>query len=517
MTVVQPAASGDGKIHGYHSGHITPALPNVGTAVSLAGKVDVTVGQPSRYGGGVGGAFSDDMIAANPALLMFPYQKGVQYQGAGSDFPDRWYSHRLDGTKLFFQQFSVFIMESTGYSVAKTFGGVSGTNWRTWHAAKIKQELDASNAAVPGDPWCGFWLDSLGPRFSYSVGPPAKPGAGRNYTIDEWQLQVLSNPDYLRTTYPTLPTWANGFNTDIYGQQLVSHVDGIWREGWLRGASAAVGAYPTTAKWRTDLQQLIDAQASIPVAVTVKVWTTATVGQMAQWRNYTAASYLIADSGRLYYEFMQNANTGPWSNGEWEHPIYAINLGAPLDTHALLSGYQTTATSGVYYRRYTDGAAIVNTTTAAVSVTLDRAYKGLDGVAVSSPLSVPANSGRVLLTTATTPPLPDPPPVVTITTPATGSTVTVSTVALSATVTADAGIASVSWRILGTTDWQPLTHVSGDTYGQTITLNSQPGSAILNTVSVRCIDTAGQSTSDVVEVTSNRPFRRRWWNKRRRG
>jgi hypothetical protein len=491
-------ATNDGKIHRSWSGQESPPIPNLLTAQTLAGKMDIVTGQPSKFA-----TFADDMVTVNPDLLAMVYTSGPAYFDAG--FPERWYAHDSTGRRLGNPAYGTYVFETDGYTVSATRSGITAANWRHWRALSIQDAMDSANAAYATDPFTGFWVDSEGPPYTYNLGPPVKPGAGRNWTLDEWAGEIWTLLQQLETNHPSTIRFANGFNKDKYGPLLLSRVNGAMREAWLRSPTALPGSFPGTATLAVDLQQIIDAQvAGKKIQLYAKLWSTATVAEKAHVRNYAIACYLLAEHGGCFLEFTSAAKTvGLWAQEEWTAAIYDVALGAPLDTHDALTGYLA---SGVYKRRYTNGLALLNPTGSAISVALDRAYKTVAGVAVSSPLSVPAKTGLVLLTAVSVPPLPDPPPVVGITAPADGATLTTTTATLSATVTAAAGIASVMWRILGSTDWVALPPVGGANYSGTVTLNSLAGSSILNTISVRCIDLAGQSTSAVVEVTVALPF-----------
>ena len=115
------------------------------------------------------------------------------------------------------------------------------------------------------------------------------------------------------------------------------------------------------------------------------VSATAAPEQIDRWHKYALASFLLGTNGHSYFNF-STANTV--AGVFIDHPWDRVQVGGPVNRYAKVRG--------VYRRDFSAGIALVNPTTASVTLSLGGTYRDLSGVERTS-ITLTPNTGDVLV------------------------------------------------------------------------------------------------------------------------
>ena len=348
-------------------------------AVSVARAYDVVMGTRTTFRGHV-----PAMRAANPDLRLFVYMNGVYAPSSeGSTYPESWYAHDADGNRVKSRSFGNYMMD------------MSNPKWWADRASTCTALL-----AETGFDDC--YLDMLGTAPlapNYNTAKPIDPRTGEVWTHADLLAADLELAKVVRGADPGGLLASNGLvNGQRYfkpvGQSpvvLFEELDAVHAEIFLRDKNTPIGTFKTEAAWKQDVDMLVDVGARAKVAwTTTKLWnvsSSATQAQIDRWHKYALASFLLGTNGRSYFNFSARNTV---ASVLADHPWDRVPIGDPV------SGY--TKTGGVYRRDFTGGVALVNPTTASVTVSLGGTYRDLNGVQRSS-ITLQANTGEVLTKT----------------------------------------------------------------------------------------------------------------------
>ena len=167
--------------------------------------------------------------------------------------------------------------------------------------------------------------------------------------------------------------------------KLVSYVDAILDEG---GYTEYGSGFPNEARW-TSLQTFVEyVQSQGKAYFSINEWnvTPPLPNADVQW---SLASYLMSKerASAIFASGVQQYGSDNW------RPEYAAAIGTPCGAMQ--------KTQGVYVREYQHGYAIVNPTTSAATFTLPSgSFTDLYGNPANSSVSLPVDTGMVLLCTS---------------------------------------------------------------------------------------------------------------------
>jgi putative glycosyl hydrolase-like family 15 (GHL15) protein len=181
---------------------------------------------------------------------------------------------------------------------------------------------------------------------------------------------LRDGPHYFAATAPTKELLGSGIEAGL-------------PEAWLRGATASIGAYPSEAAWKQNVDLLVDCQRlGVSVMTSTKTWTTATQAQKDAWFKFALASYLLGNDGTSYFFFS-------YSGGDSvaDYPLYHLDLGAASAPYAKVSG--------VYQRNFAKGKVLVNPTTSTFTVPLGGTYETVGGSTVTS-VTLPPHTAEIV-------------------------------------------------------------------------------------------------------------------------
>ena len=343
-------------------------------ALRAAQDFDVIIGLPRTYD-----VYAADMMAANPDLKLIAYMNGAYAQsGQATDFPDEWYARDQAGAKVVSTEWGNYFMN------------VGHPGW----VDRVSQEC-AKRTATAG--WSGCYLDMLGMgtlTAGYVSAPPVNPATGTVWTKPELATANSQLAAQVQGANPGRYVVANGLGsgTQYFGptwgptSKLLDGVPGGNAQGFIRGASAPIDAFPSVKGWKMDVDMLVNAGArGRSVFAMTRIWgTPATQEQKDAVHRFTLASFLLGTDGNQYLFWSDDGDQGA---DPQRHRYEDIFVGAPLARYSAL-------TSGAYLRRFEAATVVVNPTTKPVTVNLGSDMTSLDGVRQRI-VSLPARTGDV--------------------------------------------------------------------------------------------------------------------------
>jgi len=340
-------------------------------AVNVAKAFDVVVGFTNQFKD-----YDVAMKAANPSLYLLGYLNG-SFTPNATDFSDSWYAHDSLGRKITATLTGQYLMD------------ISNASW-------VSNVANTCASVITSTGYDGCFVDMLGvaPLIgTYLSAMPINPGTGKTWTQSDWLAKTTAISAAVEAASPGKAIVGNGlgsgqryFDGVAPTEQLLNAMNGGGAELWLRNPTQGVTKFKTEAQWKLDVDMLADAGARSPVSAVLtgtKLWVSATQAQKDQWHKYSLASFLLGTTGSSYYSFFGDSNSGtPTADNAWDH----VDVGTATGAYA--------KTGGVYQRTFSKGLALVNPTTATVTVSLGATYKNLNGVSMSSITMLP-NTGEV--------------------------------------------------------------------------------------------------------------------------
>ena len=346
-------------------------------AESVARSYDVVMGTRTTFRG-----YVPAMRTANPSLRLFVYLNGVYAQSnEGSKYPESWYAHDAEGKRVKSRSFGNFMMD------------MSNPQWWAERASTCKALL-----AETGYDDC--YLDMLGTAPlapNYNTSKPIDPRTGKVWTT---AALLAADLELARTVRAADPDGLLASNGLVHGQRyfkpagqspvvLFEQLDAVHAEIFLRDKNTPLGTFKSESAWKQDVDMLVDVGNRGKVAwTTTKLWNvsgSATTAQIDRWHKYALASFLLGSNGRSYFNFSVKNTVGEVLA---DHPWDRLPVGDALGAYA--------KANGVYRREFTNGMALVNPTTASVTVALGATYRTVGGASIAS-LTLGPNQGEVLL------------------------------------------------------------------------------------------------------------------------
>jgi hypothetical protein len=412
-TAAQLAASSTG---GRLSGNYTNAeiFPNLQTALRIARTHSVLVisqcwqlGVDGTWDGTVADTYFHEMKARNPRLVIFRYLNAVYDTEAG--FPESWYMHNGAGHRLYNGTWKTYLMDPRS-TAPFTRDGVTSRGWVDYLANLFRRDAARCPRVFNG----GAWLDDVGgtPHVVDALtgipSTPVKDSSGAPWGVGEWYRlttgvvarvraaiggfaagnALLSGTCYFTGCGGGVPT------RTFFGRRGVQLA---MAEGWLRSWWDPPDQHAAKESWQRDIQMVLDAsRRRRAIHVITALPPTASAEQVAKWRLYAYASFLVANRGRAYFQFVPSSGvssrTAPF---EMAKDLYSLNLGAPIRRARFIRAYARR--NGRYYERlYRRGRVFVNPSNTAVKVALGGRFKLPNGAAVVS-ITLSPHSGQIVL------------------------------------------------------------------------------------------------------------------------
>jgi Hypothetical glycosyl hydrolase family 15 len=337
------------------------AKPTQAEAVTMAEAFDVVVAHNRKLTPHV-----DAMHKANPDCRIYCYQNATFCWQ--TDLPEAYYAHDATGKRITAKDWgNTYLMrpELAGY--------------QAWFIDEGRRLLEESR-------YDGLYVDVLGPAAvdpGYVSAVPVDPATGAPYTRDSWLADTAALAAATVTALAPAPVLGNGsvngqnWYRDPGGTRALDGTGmvGLEPESWLRGATSPIGAYPSEAVWKQNVDMLA---AVTPVFTCTKVWTAASVEEKQRWHDFALASFLLGNTGSDQFHFTYEKADG------WRvFPRNSVSLGDGLGAYF--------EAGGCYQRNFTKGRVLVNPTNSEVTVQLPAGA----GYTVGA-ITLPANRSAIL-------------------------------------------------------------------------------------------------------------------------
>jgi hypothetical protein len=340
-------------------------------AVTIAQEFDVIAAQASVFP-----KYVTAMKAANPNLRIVAYINGTFDLGGGSSYPAAWYETSSAGARIQ-SQFGNYLLDP------------GNTSWEQ----NVAQQC---TSAIAKSHYDGCFVDTLGTAPldpGYVTGLPMDPSTHAVWSGTQWLDATTAIAAAVQAANPGALVIANGlangtkyFASTGATSQLLGPSGAAMAELWLRAPGAGVTQYPTVAKWLSNVNMLVNAEANDQsILTTTKLWVTATAAQQAQWHKFALSSFLLGADGHSYFSFLEDrTNTAIVQDYAWDH----VNIGTPLGAFS--------QNGNLYERSFTNGIVAVNPTDTPATITFAGNYTNLDGTVLTSETLAP-DSGDVFL------------------------------------------------------------------------------------------------------------------------
>jgi hypothetical protein len=274
--------------------------------------------------------------------------------------------------------------------------------WISNQQAQAYAIIDASDngrkdrsVGVAGPTYDGIFADNTGwPILTSANAQPLDPRTGQPYAPQTYENDILALADAISQSIgkPVVGNslWAGAqyFSTPSTSQAF-GHMTTAMAEGFMRWSTTPLTTFRNVAAWKQDVDMLADAGSKgkrVITLVQVAGTMNATQAQLDQWHKYSLASFLLGTNGKSYYQF-RITGTVPMTPSPWD----SAPVGSP-------TGAYFKNASGAYERDFSSGKALVNPTTATVTVPLGGTYYTLNRQQVTSVTLAP-NTGEVVTLT----------------------------------------------------------------------------------------------------------------------
>jgi hypothetical protein len=344
-------------------GHLTAS-----TAVAAAKRFHIFAAPAPQLAPFVGA-----MRAANPSIILLAYVNGT-YQGSASAFPSSLYLKDSRGQKVQSRGYHLYLMDFTS---------------SVWVNNRVQECVSAIKSAHLD----GCHLDVLGTGSlvpGYTNGMPIDPKTHKVFTDADW----LRGTDNLaahvqRAAGSSKIILGNGLGdgTRFYtvgpSSILLGGESGGVAEDWLHNAPDALDHWPSVAIWKQNVDMLgAGAKGKIIVTIT-KTWARGSSALIAQWEEFSFATFLLGTSGRDCYSFFPNRNSSALTPSPWD----GFPIGSPKGNYV--------ASGNGFLRDFTTGKVLVNPTGSSWTVRLGSSFQDVNGRHMTS-ATLPPHTGLIL-------------------------------------------------------------------------------------------------------------------------
>lgn len=283
-----------------------------------------------------------------------------------------------------------YVLFDKNKRVARSAAGLPLLNIRSSEVQTYVAD-SAAQAAATAD---GLILNDLGDGLIRTTNTPIYTGT-KGFTSAQRRNTVEA---LLRTVRARLPdkllivggyAWRDGgayAAEDDDATTIGALADGIHIDWFVRSPISDTNEFRSERAWRRDVDMLAElSKDNRIVLLTTSVDAATEPDLVRQWLAYSTATYLLGKNGaRTYFQF--DAGSSAWSGD----PILSAPLGAPTGEYSKLEG-------GLYQRKFERGLVLVNPSDDERKSAIDEGYRTLAGTPVDVAVTLPANTGLILL------------------------------------------------------------------------------------------------------------------------
>jgi hypothetical protein len=339
-------------------------------AVTVAKKFHIIVAPAARLA-----PYVKQMRSANPSIVLLAYVNGT-YQSSPTAFPSSMYLKDARGRRVQSRGYHLFLMDFTNPAWVSN-------RVQTCMGAIKSAHLDGCHMDVLG-------TGSLNP--GYTTGLPINPHTHRVFTAAEWlhatdalAARVQNAAGSARTIIGNgLGDGVRFFKVGPSSILLGGEAGGV-AEDWLHSAPDALDHWPSVDTWKLNVDMLGSASKGKIIVTITKTWARGTAALIAQWHEFSLASFLLGTSGRDGYSFFPSRGSSAIAPDPWD----GFPLGAPTGNY--------TADGNGFVRNFTTGKVLVNPSGSRWTVNLGRTYRDVGGRRMTSATLAP-HTGLILTT-----------------------------------------------------------------------------------------------------------------------
>lgn len=324
------------------------------------------------------------ITAGDPATRIEVYVNAMfVHPDQRSTFPHSWYLYDRHGAQVRSRFRGNYLMNPAS---SAPYEGVAG--WSAWVARSCRAGLDAIPAVQ------GCFLDMVGPA-------PLRPGydAGGAVPVDPATGAAFRPARYLALTGALAGlvehvsghgVIANGLESGLHAERvptriLLPYASGFEIEHWMGVGDTQARSFQG---WVANVQLVIDLARAHKLTL-VNFQTPAAAAE--QWRGFALASFLLAAGTAQFLQIEPAGHGGPsWGDPS---PLYATDLGRPVDSSATVGGYRR---GSLFSRRYQHGMVLVNPGATTAPFTIPSGYIPAAGGSVPS-AGIPPRTGLILV------------------------------------------------------------------------------------------------------------------------
>jgi len=398
--VVAAGAATIAVVHGRH--HSAPSLPNTYGSIHMVASLEgghvqldqqklqliaqhdsVVVAQPRKMR-----RVGSTLKSLNPSLVLVVYENGMYSTPSDPpNLPSSWYLLDSSGARIHAARHPVNTLMNPLSTAPFRFQGTTYRGWAAFVAGRCVADQTPQTT--------GCYLDMLGisplnPGWNAGGVMPVNPSNGRPFTPGGFERNDLRVAAATRSVLPSGSfVFANGYSDGTPYTTATNALNGQVNAGeaqtWLSRNALSL----TPAEWAADVQMVMSS-ARAGSSMMVRYQCNCSGSSVDAQREYALATYLLANTGRAFFDFEYN---GTKDFESWS-PLYDLNLGLPQQTETSVSGYLR---GGAYQRAYSGGLVVVNPAGSQVTVRLSRTYRDLSGRQVHSVTLAPRSAS--ILTT----------------------------------------------------------------------------------------------------------------------
>jgi hypothetical protein len=346
-------------------GHLSGAL-----AASAARRYHIIVAPPEELA-----PYAAQMKALNPGILLLAYVNGTNHSSATA-FPPALYMKDAHGRRVQSRDFTSYLMDFTN---------------PVW----VDNRVQSCLAAISSAHLDGCHLDVLGTSSlqpGYTTGLPINPHTGKVFTPAEWLHGTDALAAHVQSAAgPTKIIIGNGlgdgvrfYNVGPSSILLGGEAGGV-AEGWLHNPVDLLDHWPNASVWKLNVDMLGPGSQGKIIVTIVKTWGKGTAALVAQWHQFSLASFLLGNSGRDAYSFFPARGASAIAPDPWD----GFPIGTPTGSYF--------ASGGGFERNFTTGKVLVNPSTSNWTVSLGATYRDISGRRITTATLLP-DTGLILTT-----------------------------------------------------------------------------------------------------------------------
>jgi hypothetical protein len=311
----------------------------------------------------------------NSSLILAVYENGMySTRSDPGNLPSSWYLRDSSGAQIHPARHPANTLMNPLSTAPFSYQGHTYRGWAAYVAGRCVADQTPETS--------GCYLDMLGIsplNRGWNEGgvTPVNPSNGRPFTPGGFERGDLRVAAAVRSALPSSSlVFANGYSDGTPYATATNALNGQVSAGEAQTWLSRDALDLTPQEWAADVQMVMSSGRS-GSSMMVRYQCNCTGYSVNAQRVYALATYLLANTGKAFFDFEYNGTKDfeSWSS------LYDLNLGHPLQTEGTVSGYLK---GGAYQRAYSGGLVVVNPAGSPVTVRLSKAYRDLSGRSVRS-------------------------------------------------------------------------------------------------------------------------------------